>query len=70
MLPLVASITVWPGLSAPLRSAASIISSAMRSFTEPIGLNDSTLTQTFRPGGASLLSRTSGVSPIVSRMFA
>ena len=38
---------------------------AMRSFTEPIGLNDSTLTYTLTPGGASFCSFTSGVLPMV-----
>jgi hypothetical protein len=44
VLPLVASITVCPGLSSPLRSACSMTARAMRSFTEPSGLNDSSLT--------------------------
>jgi hypothetical protein len=37
--------------------------------TEPIGLKDSTLTYTFTPSGASFRSLTSGVRPIVCRMF-
>src|SRR5262245_60770829 len=69
VLPLVASITVMPGLSAPLRSASSMTARAMRSFTDPIGLNASTLTYTLTPAGASLLSFTTGVLPMVSRMF-
>ena len=44
VLPLVASITVWPGFSAPDFSAASMTPSARRSFTEPSGLKASTLT--------------------------
>ena len=44
VLPLVASMTVWPGLSVPLRSASSMMPSASRSFTEPSGLNASILT--------------------------
>src|SRR5690606_26354555 len=69
VLPLVASTTVWPGRSSPVRSARSITASAMRSLTEPIGLKDSIFTYTFTPGGASLPSLTSGVLPIVSRML-
>src|SRR5574337_1820122 len=69
VLPLVASITVWPGFSSPLASARSITARAMRSLTEPMGLKDSTLTYTFTPSGASLCSLTRGVRPIVSRMF-
>ena len=38
VFPLVASITVWPGLSSPDFSAASITPSANRSFTEPSGI--------------------------------
>jgi hypothetical protein len=44
VFPLVASITVWPGLSLPVRSASSITPSASRSFTEPSGLNASIFT--------------------------
>ena len=55
MLPLVASMTVWPGFSAPLRSASSMTARAMRSLTEPIGLKDSTLTYTLTPGGRELV---------------
>jgi len=43
VLPEVASITVWPGLSAPLFSASKIMAIASRSFTEPRGLNASSL---------------------------
>src|SRR5690349_11896303 len=70
VLPLVASTTVCPGLSWPDCSAASITARARRSFTELSGLNDSHLTNRFTPGGASRLIRTTGVLPIVSRMFA
>src|SRR5690349_12145730 len=66
VLPLVASTTVWPGASVPARSAASITARAMRSLTEPSGLKDSSLANTFTPGGASLPRRTRGVLPIVS----
>src|SRR5467141_4123417 len=38
VFPLVASITVWPGLRSPDLSAASITPRANRSFTEPRGL--------------------------------
>src|SRR5215217_3837130 len=69
VLPLVASITVWPGLSSPDFSAASITPIARRSLTEPSGLNASILTNRLTPGGASLLIRTTGVLPIVSRML-
>src|ERR1700704_4237073 len=69
VLPLVASITVCPGFSSPLRSAASITPSANLSFTEPSGLNASSLTNSSTPGGASLATLTTGVRPTVSRMF-
>src|SRR5262249_24793452 len=69
VLPLVASITVWPGFSSPLRSAASITPSASRSFTEPSGLKASSLTNSSTPGGANLAILTTGVRPTVSRMF-
>src|SRR5262245_38663279 len=69
VLPLVASITVWPGLSWPARSAASITPSARRSLTEPSGLNASILTNRLTSRGASLLMRTTGVWPTVSRML-
>src|SRR5688572_20183052 len=70
VLPLVASITVCPGLSLPVRSPSSITPSASRSFTEPSGLNASIFTYSSAPGGASLPILTTGVFPIVSRMFA
>ena len=43
VLPLVGSTIVPPGLSLPSRSAASIILTAIRSFTDPPGLRYSTL---------------------------
>jgi hypothetical protein len=43
VLPLVPSTIVPPGLSAPARSAASMIGIPMRSFTEPPGLKISAL---------------------------
>src|SRR5687767_12892253 len=70
VLPLVASITVCPGLSLPVRSPSSITPSASRSFTEPSGLNASIFTYSSAPGGASLPILTTGVFPTVSRMFA
>src|SRR5262249_26127345 len=69
VLPLVASITVWPGLSSPDFSAASITPSASRSLTEPNGLKASIFTNRFTPEGPSLLIFTTGVLPTVSRML-
>ena len=69
VLPLVASMTVWPGFRAPERSASSMTARAMRSLTDPIGLNDSTFTNRLTPAGASFRIRTTGVFPIVSRML-
>ncbi len=54
---------------APDFSASSIMASAMRSLTEPMGLKASTFTQRFTPSGASMSSLTSGVLPMVSRML-
>src|SRR2546425_7697208 len=70
VLPDVASTIRPPGLSRPSRSAASIIASPIRSFTEPPGLKYSALAYT----GVGIpwvtrFSRTSGVQPIVSRML-
>src|SRR5437773_182552 len=54
----------------PSFSAASIIDSAMRSLTDPPGLNCSHLTHTSAaPAGARRRSSTSGVPPIRSRML-
>ncbi len=55
---------VPPGLRAPEASAASIIRTAMRSFTEPPGLKYSTLASTVALiPSATLFSLTSGVLP-------
>ena len=51
VLPLVGSTTRAPGASRPSRSAASIIETAMRSFTEPPGLKDSSFANTSRRAG-------------------
>ena len=60
---------VWPGRSVPSRSAASTISSAMRSFTEPVGFWPSSFTSRRTRGlGLRRLTSTSGVSPIRSRI--
>src|SRR4051812_39542019 len=50
VLPLVASMTVWPGLSSPDASAALMTPRASRSFTEPSGLKVSTFTHRFTLG--------------------
>ena len=52
MFPLVASTTVWPGLSLPLLSASSIIFTASRSLTDEAGLKNSAFTKRFIPLGA------------------
>jgi hypothetical protein len=69
VLPEVGSMIVPPGRSRPSRSAASINRSATRSLIEPPGLKSSSLATTWglRPA-AIRLSRTSGVSPIVSKI--
>src|SRR4051794_15549989 len=75
VLPEVGStITDSPGLMRPSRSADSIIASAMRSLTEPPGLNCSHLTHTSAaPSPTSCCGRrrkrTSGVPPMSSRML-
>src|SRR5437867_5527018 len=70
VLPDVASTIRPPGLSRPSRSAASIIASPIRSFTEPPGLKYSALAYTgVRIPWVTRFSRTSGVQPIVSRML-
>src|SRR3954470_24284931 len=70
VFPLVGSTMVPPGRSSPEASAASIIRSAMRSFTEPPGLTYSTLASTSGASGprcsVTRRSRTRGVSPIRS----
>src|SRR5215475_10703599 len=64
VLPLVGSTSVPPGRSSPDCSAASIMRSAIRSLTEPPGLQYSTLASTscYTPA-ATEPSRTSGVLP-------
>ncbi len=69
VLPEVASMTVWPGFSVPLRSASLMMAKASRSFTEAIGLNDSTLTYISTWSGPMRFSRMTGVLPIVSRIL-
>src|SRR5213593_2021712 len=71
VLPDVASTIIPPGLSRPSRSAASIIATPIRSLTEPPGLKNSALAYSgVRTPAVTLLSRISGVQPIVSRMLA
>jgi len=67
VLPDVGSTMVPPGFNSPDRSAASIMRTAIRSFTEPPGLKYSTFASTVagRPS-VTLRSRTSGVLPIRS----
>src|SRR5258706_441205 len=69
VLPEVGStITDSPGRMRPSDSAASIMASAMRSLTDPPGLNCSHLTHTSADGPAAIRrSCTSGVPPISSR---
>src|ERR1051326_3458180 len=70
VLPDVPSTMVPPGFSRPARSASSIILTAMRSLIELPGLNVSTFARTV-PLTTPLvmrLMRTSGVSPMASRM--
>jgi hypothetical protein len=63
------STTVSPGEISPSRSAPSIIESAIRSLTEPVGLAFSSFSQSSAPfGGAQRSSLTSGVFPIASRI--
>ena len=62
VLPDVGSRMVCPGEIAPRSSASSIMALATRSFTEPVGLCDSSFAQTRTPGlGESRLSSTRGV---------
>gem|GEM_PF-2780885 len=64
------TITSFPGPRVPALSACSIMARAMRSFTDRIGLYDSSLTHTSAdPSSASLFNRTRGVLPMVSRML-
>ena len=64
VLPEVGSTIVPPGLSAPLRSASSIIDSAMRSLIEPPGLARSDLIQTFASPNRRFM-RMCGVRPML-----
>ena len=69
VLPEVGSTMVPPGRSSPDASAASIMRSAMRSFTLPPGLKYSTLASTGAAmPSATAPSRTSGVFPTRSAM--
>ena len=72
VLPDVAStIVVRPGSIAPSRSAASSMATPIRSFTEPPGLNASSLpnSSTRESGGSMRVSCTIGVRPTVSEML-
>src|SRR5262245_19816600 len=71
VLPDVPSMMVPPGFSSPLRSASSIILTAIRSLIELPGLNVSSLTTTVLSLTPRLmrLMRTIGVLPMVSRML-
>src|SRR5665213_1851934 len=65
VLPLVGSTTVVPAVSKPACSAASIIDTAMRSFTLPAGLKNSSLAATRAPAPSVTCRRpTSGVPPM------
>ncbi len=72
VLPLVGSTSVLlPGVRMPCRSIASIIDTPIRSFTDEIGLKNSSFSR--MSAFTSIcwgmrLSRTSGVSPMVSVM--
>ena len=71
VLPLVGSTMVAPGVSTPRASSAAIMETPIRSFTLEIGLKNSSLASTSPAGFSSAVrrgSRTSGVSPMVSRM--
>ncbi len=69
VLPEVASTTVCPGLSRPLRSASSMMPIARRSLTEESGLKNSHFTYIVTCFGAARWMRTIGVRPIVPRML-
>ncbi len=71
VFPEVGSMTVvMPGLMVPLWRASAIMESPILSFTEDIGLNDSSLTTTSASSPCCRWgSRTSGVLPIVSTML-
>ena len=69
VLPLVGSMIVPPGRSLPSRSAAAISATAARSLIEPPGLRASIFaTSCGRSSLPRRESRTSGVSPIASRI--
>jgi hypothetical protein len=69
VLPLVGSMIVPPGRSLPSRSAAVIIDTPMRSFTDHRGLKFSSLPATVALASPTTRrKRTSGVCPIVSVM--
>src|SRR4051812_19093343 len=67
VLPDVGSMMTESALMTPRRSASSIIASPMRSLTLPPGFARSILVHTVTRGSNSLLIRTCGVLPIVSR---
>ena len=71
VLPLVGSMSVvTPGLMPFSRSRSSIIARPMRSLTLESGLKNSSFASTVAPApSVILLSLTSGVLPIVSRML-
>lgn len=72
VLPDVGSMMVLtPGLILPAFSAASIMATPMRSFTDDIGLKNSSLARISAlapPACGTRLRRTSGVAPMVSVM--
>ena len=70
VLPEVHSMTVPPGLSWPLRSAASIMLRAIRSLTLCPGLKYSTLARTGQGKSSAIwFIRIMGVLPMAPRMF-
>ena len=69
VFPEVGSMSTEPGPMVPAFSASSIIPRAMRSLMLPPGLTLSCLAQTVTRGSKSLLIRTCGVLPMVSRML-
>ena len=67
MFPEDESTMTLPGTRAPVRSPSVTMESAVRSLTDPPGLNHSHLPQTSTRGGRpGSFSRTSGVRPIAS----
>src|SRR6266540_2391414 len=69
VLPDVGSRMTLPGRRGPSASAASIIRSAIRSFSEPVGFCPSSLAHNITPGrGERRWMPTTGVSPMASRM--